>query len=84
LTSLLELREELGDGGLDEAARLVEIARVAYEEGEIGIVELLDAADAYLDARLMNGAVHAEGWLAHFELQRAVGGMPTSRSGGNR
>ena len=38
--------------GVGEADQLLTIARIAYDEGEIGIVELVDAADAFLDARL--------------------------------
>ena len=65
-----------GDGGIGEATDLLSIARVAYEEGEVGIVELVDAADAFLEARLLDSSVRAEVWIAFFELEHAIGGLP--------
>lgn len=64
------------DGGIGEATDLLSIARLAYEEGEVGIVELVDAADAFLEARLLDSSVRAEVWIAFFELEHAIGGLP--------
>ena len=66
----------LGDSGVAEAAELLSIARVAYDEGEVGIVELVDAADAFLEARLLGSSVRAELWIAFHELEHAIGGFP--------
>jgi len=66
----------LGDAGLDEAAELLSIARIAYDEGEVGVVELVDAADTFLEAQFMASAIRVEGWLAFFELDHALGGFP--------
>ena len=76
LSSAGRQRALVGESGLDEAADLLRIAQIAYDEGEVGIVELLDAADTFLEAQLMQSAVRADGWLAFFELDRAVGGFP--------
>jgi len=76
LQSAHRQRALLGDAGLEDAAELLRIARVAYDEGEVGIVEMVDAADTFLEAQLMDSAVRAEGWLAYFELDQAVGGFP--------
>ncbi|MCZ6713650.1 MAG: TolC family protein, partial [Deltaproteobacteria bacterium] len=66
----------LGDSGIEQAAQLLSIARVAYDEGEVGIVELVDAADTFLEARLLASSVHAELWIAFHELEHAIGGLP--------
>ena len=57
------------------SSQLLTIARVAYEEGEVGIVELVDAADAFVEARLLENSIRAEEWLAYFELEHAIGGF---------
>jgi cobalt-zinc-cadmium efflux system outer membrane protein len=66
----------LGDSGIEQAAQLLSIARVAYDEGDVGIVELVDAADAFLEARLLASSVRAELWIAFHELEYAIGGFP--------
>ena len=66
----------LGDSGVEQAEQLLSIARVAYDEGEVGIVELVDAADAFLEARLLDSSVRAELWIAFHELEYAIGGFP--------
>lgn len=76
LEAAQRMRAMMGEGGVDEGDQLLEIARLAYAEGELGIVEVLDAAETYLEARLMSTAVRLEDWLAFFELERAVGGLP--------
>lgn len=53
---------------------LLRIARTSYGEGEMSLVELLDAADAYRDARITSVSLHAELWARYFELLRAMGG----------
>jgi outer membrane protein TolC len=57
----------------DAAEPLAAIARVAYEEGELGILELLDAGRQLLDARLRLLELAAVTRLAAIELDRAIG-----------
>ncbi len=56
------------------AAELVSIAEAAYEEGEYGILELLDAHRVALRARLRLLDLAAAARRAAIELGRAVGG----------
>ena len=53
---------------------LLEIARTAYDAGEMELVGLLDGADAFREARLTALELRAELWLAYRELVRAAGG----------
>jgi len=55
------------------ASSLAEIARTAYEEGELGILELLDANRQLLDARLRMIDLAAGARLAAIDLDRATG-----------
>lgn len=57
----------------DTAEPLVATARVAYEEGELGILELLDAARQAIDARLRSLEASALARRAAVELDRAIG-----------
>lgn len=75
LESARRQRALLGAGG-EAAAELLRIAEVAYGEGELGIMELVDAAAAFLEARLLESQIEAELWVAYFELEHAMGGLP--------
>lgn len=55
------------------AEPLAQIGRVAYEEGELGILELLDADRQALDARLRILDLAAAARRAAIELDRAIG-----------
>lgn len=55
------------------AEPLVEVARIGYEEGELGILELLDAERQALDARLQALELAAAARLAAIELERVIG-----------
>lgn len=68
--------ELVGDRGPAEAEELLAIARVAYGEGEIGIVEMVDAAQTFTEAALQGLRARVASWSAYFELERAVGGLP--------
>jgi cobalt-zinc-cadmium efflux system outer membrane protein len=57
----------------DTAEPLVKTALVAYEEGELGILELLDAAQQALGARLRLLDLSASARRAHIELDRVTG-----------
>ena len=55
------------------AEELVQIAVVAYREGEVGILELLDAARTASRARTRNIDLRLDARLAQIALERAVG-----------
>ena len=69
-----ELAERYRTASVDPAAELVAIATAAYEEGEYGILELLDAQRVALGARLRFLDLAAAARRAAIELDRAVGG----------
>ena len=72
-----DLAERYRVESVEPAAELVSIAEAAYEEGEFGILELLDAHRVALDARLRHLELTAEARRAAIELDRAVGGEAT-------
>ena len=55
------------------AEELVQIAEVAYREGEVGILELLDAARTASRARSARIDMRLDARLAQIALERAVG-----------
>ena len=57
----------------DTAEPLVATARVGYEEGELGILELLDATRQAVDARLRSLEASALARRAAIDLDRAIG-----------
>jgi cobalt-zinc-cadmium efflux system outer membrane protein len=57
----------------DTAEPLVATARVGYEEGELGILELLDATRQAVDARLRSLKASALARRAAIDLDRAIG-----------
>jgi outer membrane protein, heavy metal efflux system len=85
--SLEERMRLIGETLLPESAGLLETARLAYAEGEMTLVELLDAADAYRGARESVTALLAEYLSATYELERATGRLlatPTAPAGAVR
>ena len=64
------LSQDQQEGAAEE---LVQIAVVAYREGEVGILELLDAARTASRARTRNIELRLDARLAQIELERAVG-----------
>ncbi|MGE4054125.1 MAG: TolC family protein, partial [Vicinamibacterales bacterium] len=52
---------------------LLQIAEVAYREGEMGILELLDAARTAWRSRIRSAELRLEARLAEIALERAVG-----------
>lgn len=69
-----------GDRIAEDGAGLLESARVAYREGEMELIELLDAAGARRDAGVLAAEIRADVWTAYYELIRAAGGA-TGASG---
>ena len=63
----------LNDELLRGADDLLRIAQTSYGEGEMSLVELLDAADAYRDARIRSVNLRADLWTRYFQLLRAMG-----------
>ena len=57
-------------GAADE---LAQIAEVAYREGEVGILELLDAVRTASRARIRSIDLRLDARLAQIALERAVG-----------
>jgi cobalt-zinc-cadmium efflux system outer membrane protein len=55
------------------ADELTQIAEVAYREGEVGILELLDAVRTASRARMRSIELRRDARLAHIALERAVG-----------
>lgn len=64
------LSQDQQEGAAEE---LVQIAVVAYREGEVGILELLDAARTASRARTRNIDLRLDTRLAQIALERAVG-----------
>jgi outer membrane protein, heavy metal efflux system len=71
--SLEERMRSIGEALLPESAGLLETARIAYAEGEMSLLELLDAADAYRSARESASELIADYLSAVYELERATG-----------
>ncbi len=64
---------------LAETGDLLQIALTSYGEGEMTLVELMDAAAAFRDARLTSIDLHAAFWTSYFDVLRAAGGpLPAS------
>ncbi len=60
---------------LDEDPDLLQIAQVAYDAGEMDLVQLLDAAEALWGTRIDQARLKADLWTAYYDLERAVGGF---------
>ena len=80
--SLRGRTEFLVEEPLDEAPDLLQIAQVAYDAGEMDLVQLLDAAEALWDARTARARLKADLWTAYYDLEWAVGGFDTSAGPG--
>ena len=74
-TSLERRAALIGDELLAEVDDLLDVALLSYEEGELTLLEVLDAARAYSDAGVTKTRLQAEYWIAYYDLERAVGGF---------
>jgi cobalt-zinc-cadmium efflux system outer membrane protein len=81
--SALDRTERVGAALLGDADLLMSAARVSYTEGEMTLLELLDAVDADRDARLISSRLRTEAWIAYFDLVRAMGGESPRHSEGD-
>jgi len=78
-TSLRERVALIQQDLLAETGDLLEIALTSYSEGEMTLIELLDAATAYRDARLTSIDLQAALWTSYYDVLRAAGGpLPPS------
>ena len=66
---------------LGQAENLLDAARTSYAEGEMSLVELLDAAKAYQESRLVVTDLLADLWTSYFRLLRAQGQSPLRATG---
>ena len=71
----LKDRSAFLEGNRLGSPNILEIAQVAYDAGEMTLVELLDAAEALRDARMAESRLGAELWIAFYDLERAQGGF---------
>jgi cobalt-zinc-cadmium efflux system outer membrane protein len=71
--TLLERLVIVNRGLLAESSDLLNAARVAYAEGEMTLVELLDAAEAHRAARQIAVELLRDAAVGGFDLERAVG-----------
>lgn len=78
--SLAERYDLISGELLGEADALLNAARVGYAEGEMSLVELLDAAEAYRDARISTVNLQTDLQIAYYDLLRASGGAFSDRS----
>lgn len=67
--------ELLGADGLDLSVDLLQMAQVAYDLGEIGLLEILDAAEALRSSRNAAAQLKSDHWTAYYNLERAIGGF---------
>lgn len=67
-------RLTLREGLLARTGTLLQSARVAYAEGEMTLLELLDAAETYRTAREQADALLADYLLSVADVERAIGG----------
>ncbi len=73
--AVLEIRQSaLEQERAGAPGELLQIAEVAYREGEVGILELLDAVRTTGRAQVRGLELELDVRLAHIELERAMGG----------
>lgn len=84
-TSLQQRARLISDTLLTGTDDLLEIAQASYAEGEMSLLELMDAAVAFRDAQDTKAHVTVEIWIAYYDLERAIGGFaaPDSTEQGN-
>lgn len=62
-------------GAGESPMELLDIALLAYAEGEAGLLDLLDAAEAVREAVVADVRLRADVWIAYYDLERALGGI---------
>lgn len=61
-------------GEAAEQVDLLDIATIAYENGEMDLIELLDAAAAQHGAAMNQLRLRSDHWTSYYDLERALGG----------
>lgn len=61
---------------LTDGEALLASATAVYAENEMTLLELLDAAGAFQNARLSALSLRLQAWVAYYDLLRAMGGTP--------
>ena len=72
-TSVSERIDLIRDQLLTGTDDLLRIARVSYSEGEMSLLELLDAAEAFRESQIMESQLKSEHWIRYYDLERAMG-----------
>jgi cobalt-zinc-cadmium efflux system outer membrane protein len=73
-SEMLALRQAaVSEDAIGAGDELMQIAEVAYREGEVGILELLDAVRTASRARMRSIELRRDARLAQIDLERAVG-----------
>lgn len=80
--SLSRRADLLGAAATRDTADLLEIARVAYAEGEMELITLLDAAEALWEAQTAEARLRADLWIGYYDVERAVGGFESGVNDG--
>ena len=65
----------MSDEGGPPTTDLLTIAQVAYDAGEMELIELLDAAEAFSDAESAVVRIQSDLWIRYYDLERAIGGF---------
>jgi cobalt-zinc-cadmium efflux system outer membrane protein len=81
-TSLVQIDQLVTDTLLAGSEDLLDIALASYAEGEMTLLDLMDAAEAFREAQDTRTHVTAELWIAYFDLERAAGGYRESAPAG--
>lgn len=68
--------ETAADGLLADGEALLASAMAAYGEAEMTLLELLDAASAFQNARLGALSMRSAAWIDYYDLLRAMGRAP--------
>ncbi len=76
--SVSERIDLIGNQLLTGTDDLLRIARVSYSEGEMSLLELLDAAEAFRESQTMESQLKSEQWIRYYDLERAMGGVPVA------
>lgn len=69
------------DNLLADGRELLAVATAAYAEGEMTLLDLLDAANTFRSARLSVLSLTSDAWISYYDLLRAMGSAP-DRPGG--
>ncbi len=75
-TSLSKRTTLISENLLGESAQLLHSAQTSYAEGEMTLIELLDASDAFFDARSTTTKLMSHSLVAYYDLMRASGHIP--------